>query len=141
MTGKATILVVDDEAAIGDIISAALSKAGYEILYASDAEQAIQTFYREAINLFILDIMMPKMDGFALCEWIRRRSSVPVIMLTARGSVNDIVHGFQVGADDYITKPFTLREPRGARGSDLAPYVLGSGSTTGKGDFDWRPAD
>ncbi len=110
MVEKAKILVVDDEPPIGDIVSTTLGRAGHEVIYAADAQQAIDIFHREPIDLFILDIMMPNMDGFALCEWLRRRSNVPVIMLTAKGSVNDIVHGFQVGADDYITKPFTIKE-------------------------------
>ena len=110
MAAKAKILVVDDEAPIGDIVATVLGKAGYEVHYAIDADEAIAFFQREPLDLFILDIMMPRMDGFALCEWIRRRSSLPVIMLTAQGSVNDIVHGLKVGADDYITKPFTVKE-------------------------------
>ena len=110
MVEKAKILVVDDEPPIGDIVSTALSRAGHEVLYACDAQQAIEIFYRQPIDLFILDIMMPNMDGFSLCEWIRRRSNVPVIMLTAKGSLNEVVRGFQVGADDYITKPFTVKE-------------------------------
>lgn len=110
MAAKAKILVVDDEPPIGDIVATVLGKAGYEVHYAMDADEAIAFFQREPLDLFILDIMMPRMDGFALCEWIRRRSSLPVIMLTAKGSVNDIVHGLKVGADDYITKPFTVKE-------------------------------
>lgn len=110
MAARANILVVDDEPPIGDIVSTALGKAGYQVRYAMDAEQAIEVFQREPIDLFILDVMMPRMDGFTLCEWIRRRSNLPVIMLTAKGSVNDIVHGLKVGADDYITKPFTVKE-------------------------------
>ncbi len=110
MCPKARVLVVDDEAPIGDIICAALGKRGYEVIYAGDAEAAINVFYRERIDLFILDVMMPRMDGFAFCEWLRRRSNTPVIMLTAKGSLNDIVRGFDAGADDYITKPFTMKE-------------------------------
>jgi DNA-binding response OmpR family regulator len=110
MAAKARILVVDDEPPIGDIVSTVLSKAGHQVRYAIDAEHAIEVFQSEPIDLFILDIMMPRMDGFALCEWIRRRCNLPVIMLTAKGSVNDIVHGLKVGADDYITKPFTVKE-------------------------------
>lgn len=110
MCPKARILVVDDEAPIGDIICTALGKRGYDVIYASDAEAAIDVFHREHIDLFILDVMMPRMDGFAFCEWLRRRSNTPVIMLTAKGSLNDIVRGFDAGADDYITKPFTMKE-------------------------------
>jgi DNA-binding response OmpR family regulator len=107
---RAVILVVDDDPPIGDIVSTALGEARYKVLYAMDAKRAIEVFQREPIDLFILDIMMPGMDGFVLCEWIRERCSVPVIMLTAKGSDNDIVHGLKVGADDYITKPFTRAE-------------------------------
>ena len=98
MCPKARILVVDDEAPIGDIICTALGKRGYEVIYASNAEAAIDLFHRERIDLFILDVMMPRMDGFALCEWLRRRSNTPVIMLTAKGSLNDIVRGMPPAA-------------------------------------------
>jgi DNA-binding response OmpR family regulator len=132
MAAKAKILVVDDEPPIGDIVATALGKVGYEVRYAMDAEQAIALFQREPIDLFILDIMMPRMDGFTLCEWIRRRSNLPVIMLTAKGSVNDIVHGLKVGADDYITKPFTVKELEARVGAVLRRAFWGEETTGAK---------
>ena len=110
MRKKTTILVVDDEPPIGDIVASALTRKGYEVIYADGGTSAMQLFQTRPIDLVILDIMMPEMDGFTVCDWLRGRSSVPIIMLTAKGSVNDIVHGFKVGADDYMTKPFSVKE-------------------------------
>ena len=110
MCPQATILVVDDEPPIGDIVSSALSRRGHKIIYAESGQKGLDVFQRQAIDLVILDIMMPDMDGFTVCDWLRSRSDVPIIMLTAKGSVNDVVRGFQLGADDYITKPFSIKE-------------------------------
>jgi len=110
MSQQTRILVVDDELPIGDIVATALSRVGYQVIYAESGPRAMDIFQREPIDLVILDIMMPQMDGFTVCEWLRNRSSVPIVMLTAKGSINDIVRGFRSGADDYITKPFTVKE-------------------------------
>jgi two-component system response regulator MtrA len=110
MDKRPLILVVDDEKPIGDIIKSALSRRGYDVLYAQSGPEATEIFQHQPIDLILLDIMMPEMDGFMVCDWIRERSNVPIIMLTAKGSMNDIVHGFRLGADDYITKPFSVKE-------------------------------
>ncbi len=82
----------------------------YEVEVVEDGVEAIQAFEVDPPELVMLDIMMPRMDGFAVCEYLRKTSDVPIIMLTALGGVNDIVKGFNLGADDYITKPFTFKE-------------------------------
>jgi DNA-binding response OmpR family regulator len=110
MCQQARILVIDDEPPIGDIVSSALSRKGHEVLYAESGQKGIDIFDRQEIDLVILDVMMPDMDGFTVCDLLRTQSTVPIIMLTAKGNVNDIVHGFRLGADDYITKPFSVKE-------------------------------
>lgn len=110
MSQKKTILFIDDEPALGDIVRTALSREGYNVLCAESGRKGMEIFQHQTIDLVILDIMMPEIDGFTVCEWLRRRSSVPIVMLTALGNVPDIVRGFQTGADDYITKPFTIKE-------------------------------
>jgi DNA-binding response OmpR family regulator len=110
MASKATILAVDDEPHVLKLVKANLESSGYKVLTATDGAQAIETAERELPDLVILDIMLPKMDGYAACRRIRDFSSVPVIMLTARSAEVDLVHGFEVGADDYLTKPFAVTE-------------------------------
>jgi len=107
---KATILVVDDEAHVVRLVKANLEPSGYRILTATDGEQALRAVQGESPDLVILDIMLPKMDGYEVCRRIREFSPVPVIMLTARSAEVDLVHGFEVGADDYLTKPFAANE-------------------------------
>jgi DNA-binding response OmpR family regulator len=110
MPKKAIILVVDDEPHVLKLIKANLESSGYKVLTAADGTQAIETVERELPDLVILDIMLPKMDGYSVCGRIREFSIVPVIMLTARSAQVDLVHGFEVGADDYLTKPFDVTE-------------------------------
>ena len=110
MARKATILVVDDEAHVVRLVKANLEPSGYRILTATDGEQALRAVQGESPDLVILDIMLPKMDGYEVCRRIREFSPVPVIMLTARSAEVDLVHGFDVGADDYLTKPFAANE-------------------------------
>ncbi len=110
MARKATILVVDDEPHVVRLVKANLEPSGYKILTATDGEQALQVVQDESPDLVILDIMLPKMDGYEVCRRIREFSPVPVIMLTARSTEVDLVHGFDVGADDYVTKPFAANE-------------------------------
>jgi DNA-binding response OmpR family regulator len=110
MSAKATILAVDDEPHVLKLVRANLESSGYKVLTASDGEQALQLVEAELPDLVILDLMLPKMDGYAVCRRIREFSSVPVIMLTARSAEVDLVHGFEVGADDYLTKPFSVSE-------------------------------
>ena len=104
------ILVVDDEKPISDIISFNLENEGYAIEKAYDGEQALEVFEKSQPDLVILDLMLPKMDGLEVCREIRKQSALPVIMLTAKDSEIDKVLGLELGADDYVTKPFSNRE-------------------------------
>jgi len=110
MSRKASILVVDDEPHVLKLIKANLESSGYKVLTAEDGEQALQLVENERPDLIVLDLMLPKMDGYAVCRRVREFSAVPVIMLTARSAQVDLVHGFEVGADDYLTKPFSVAE-------------------------------
>lgn len=102
------ILVVDDESRMRKLVSDFLTRSNYEVLEAEDGEQALDIFYREKdIALLILDVMMPKADGWQVCREIRAGSKVPIIMLTARGDEQDELQGFGLGVDEYITKPFS----------------------------------
>lgn len=104
------ILVVDDEKPIVDILVFNLKKDGYEILEAYDGETALKLALEEKPDLVLLDVMLPKLDGFTVCRKIREQSNVPILMLTAREEEVDKVLGLELGADDYITKPFMVRE-------------------------------
>ena len=104
------ILVVDDEKNIVDILRFNLSKEGFNILEAFDGEQGLNIALKESPDLVVLDVMLPKMDGFTVCKRIRQSSAVPVLMLTAKEEEVDKVLGLELGADDYITKPFSTRE-------------------------------
>jgi two-component system response regulator VicR len=104
------ILVVDDEKSIVHIISYNLKKEGFEVVTAYDGQQALRLALTENPELILLDIMMPKLDGFEVCRRIREKSQVPIIMLTARAEEVDKVMGLDLGADDYVTKPFGVRE-------------------------------
>ena len=104
------ILIVDDEKPISDIIAFNLENEGYAISKAFDGEEAIEQFEKVQPDLVILDLMLPKMDGLEVCRQIRKNSDVPIIMLTAKDSEIDKVLGLELGADDYITKPFSNRE-------------------------------
>ena len=105
---KLKILVVDDESRMRKLVKDFLVKAGYEILEAGDGEQAIDIFMaNKDIALILLDVMMPKMDGFETCKEIRKYSDVPIIMLTAKSDERDELAGFGLGVDEYITKPFS----------------------------------
>jgi len=110
MTIKGTVLAVDDEPRVMKLLEANLKSSGYSVLTAADGEEALQILEREMPDLVLLDLMLPKMDGYAVCRRIREFSAVPVIMLTARSSQVDLIHGFEVGADDYLTKPFSIAE-------------------------------
>lgn len=104
------ILVVDDEKPIVDILAFNLKKDGHEVLEAYDGETALQMALNEKPDLVLLDVMLPKMDGFTVCRKVREQSNVPILMLTAREEEVDKVLGLELGADDYITKPFMVRE-------------------------------
>ena len=124
----AKILVVDDEASIVTMLAYNLKKEGYDVVTADDGEVALEKFESENPDLLLLDIMMPKMDGYEVCRKIREKSNVPIIMLTARADEVDKVVGLEMGADDYVTKPFGNREliarvKANLRRSDIAPVT------------------
>lgn len=105
---KIRILVVDDESRMRKLVRDFLVREGYEVLEAADGEEALDIFYREReIALIILDVMMPKRNGFEVCKEIRENSKVPIIMLTAKGDESDELNGFELGVDEYISKPFS----------------------------------
>lgn len=105
-----TILVVDDEKPIADILQFNLIKEGYRVICAYDGDEALQKVEEEQPDLMLLDIMLPKRDGMEVCREIRKKYDFPIIMLTAKGSEIDKVLGLEMGADDYVTKPFSTRE-------------------------------
>lgn len=104
------IMVVDDDTTLRNLLVASLERSGYNVVAAADGVEAIALFERKTIDLILLDIIMPNMDGFATCEKIRETSDVPIVILSAMSRPDDMVHGFNLGADDYIAKPFTFRE-------------------------------
>lgn len=110
--GSTQILLVDDEHSIQTLLSYPLRKEGYQVTPALDGREALKRFAEERFDLVILDLMLPRLDGVEVCRELRRHSQVPIIMLTAKGSETDKVAGLEVGADDYITKPFSMREFR-----------------------------
>jgi len=105
-----TVLVVDDEPTIREIVVGYLDREGYETLEAADGNRARELLELDSPDLVVLDVMLPGTDGLELCRWIRSRSRLPVIMLTARGEESDRIVGLELGADDYVTKPFSPRE-------------------------------
>ena len=105
-----TILVVEDEASIAEVVSLYLKRAGYNVQTASDGKQAMNSFERRRPDFVILDLMLPEMDGLSLTQWLRERSNVPIIMLTARRQEIDRITGLEMGADDYVVKPFSPQE-------------------------------
>ena len=110
MDGHLRILVVDDEQKVLNVIKAYLIKEGFQVLTSTDGEEALNIFKNEQIHLIILDLMLPKMSGEEVCNNIRATSSVPIIMLTAKSEEDNKIDGLTIGADDYITKPFSNRE-------------------------------
>lgn len=104
------ILVVDDELKILDVIASYLESQGYFVFQAENGEEALSIFEKENISLILLDLMLPDISGEEICKKIRRKSRVPIIMLTAKVEENDMLTGLEIGADDYITKPFSLKE-------------------------------
>jgi DNA-binding response OmpR family regulator len=113
VTDKPTrILLVDDEQPIQKLLSYPLEKEGYEVVPAMDGQEALDAFDQDQFDLVVLDVMLPKVDGLEVCRRLRARSGVPIIMLTAKADEIDKVLGLELGADDYITKPFSMREFR-----------------------------
>jgi two-component system, OmpR family, response regulator len=112
MPDSSTILLVDDEDSVQKLLTYPLERDGFRVVSARDGEEALQRFAAEPVDLVVLDIMLPKLDGLEVCKRLRAESSVPIIMLTARDDEFDTVLGLELGADDYITKPFSIREFR-----------------------------
>jgi DNA-binding response OmpR family regulator len=112
MPDASTILLVDDEDSIQKLLTYPLEQEGYRVVQARDGEEALERFAAESIDLVVLDLMLPKLDGLEVIKRLRSDSTVPVIMLTARDDELDKVLGLELGADDYITKPFSIREFR-----------------------------
>lgn len=106
------ILLADDEQSVQTLLSYPLRKDGYEVVQAADGREALQRFNEATFDLVVLDVMMPRMDGLEVCRRLRAKSTVPIIMLTAKAEEIDKVLGLELGADDYITKPFSMREFR-----------------------------
>ena len=107
---KATILVVDDEAAVRRVLVMRLQLSGYRVICAEDGEQALEMFHNESPDLVVLDVMLPKLDGFAVCRRLRAESCVPIIFLSAVEAISERVAGLDLGADDYLPKPFSPKE-------------------------------
>jgi len=104
------VLVVDDDRVLADVVAFTLRREGYEVIQAYDGAAGWQRWSNEQPDLLILDVNMPKMDGFTLCQRIRSQADTPIILLTVRGEEDDIVGGLEIGADDYIVKPFSPRQ-------------------------------
>lgn len=107
---KGTILVVDDEASIRRILETRLAMAGYRVVTAADGEEGLAAFHAEQPDLVVLDVMMPKLDGYGVVQELRKTSEVPIVMLTALSEVKDRILGLELGADDYLMKPFSPKE-------------------------------
>lgn len=103
-------LIVDDDLALSDVLSFTMRRAGFQVINAHDGKAALDLWQTEAPDLIILDLNLPKLDGFSVCKWIRTRSDVPIIILSVRDDEEDVVDGLKLGADDYLVKPFSPRE-------------------------------
>jgi two-component system, OmpR family, response regulator len=112
MPDASTILLVDDEESVQRLLAYPLEREGFRVVQARDGEEALERFGRHQIDLVVLDVMLPRLDGLDVCKRLRAESNVPIIMLTARDDELDKVLGLELGADDYITKPFSIREFR-----------------------------
>jgi CheY-like chemotaxis protein len=123
------ILVVEDEQSIRTIIEYALRDAGFSVLSAARGDEALESLRREPVDLVILDLMLPGLDGLEVCKRIRAERSVPIIILSARGEELDKVLGLELGADDYVTKPFSPRELASRGWSRIAPPRCGPASS------------
>jgi DNA-binding response OmpR family regulator len=135
----ARILLVDDEQPVQKLLSFPLEKEGYEVVAAHDGQEALNRFDSERFDLVVLDIMLPKVDGLEVCRRLRAKSAVPIIMLTAKAEEIDKVLGLEIGADDYITKPFSMREFRSRvraalRRADMS-QINGSDEPLSRGDL------
>lgn len=106
---KEHILIIEDEKAIQSVLYELLIEAGYEVSLASDGLEGLSLFQKQSFSLILLDIMMPKIDGYAVCELVRKESKIPIIMLTAMDEEEAQIRAFELQVDDYITKPFSLK--------------------------------
>ncbi|MBN1136196.1 MAG: response regulator transcription factor [Anaerolineae bacterium] len=104
------VLIVDDDRALADVVAFTLRREGFQIIQAYDGEAALQRWREELPDLVVLDVNLPRIDGFAVCQRIREQSNTPILLLTVRGEEDDVVHGLELGADDYVTKPFSPRQ-------------------------------
>jgi len=103
-------LIADDDRVLADVVAFTLRREGFQVIHAYDGEKALQRWAEEQPDLVVLDVNMPKLDGFAVCRRIRAQSDTPILLLTVRGEEDDVVRGLELGADDYITKPFSPRQ-------------------------------
>lgn len=104
------VLIVDDDRVLADVLAFTMRRAGYQIIQAFDGESALQRWAEDRPDLIVLDVNLPKLDGFAVCQRIREQGNTPILLLTVRAEEDDIVYGLELGADDYITKPFSPRQ-------------------------------
>jgi DNA-binding response OmpR family regulator len=130
--GQARILLVDDEQALQTLLTYPLRKEGYDVVVAMDGQEGLDRFGEGRFDLVVLDIMLPKLDGIEVCRRIRTRSRVPIIMLTAKGDEMDKVAGLEMGADDYITKPFSVTEFRSRVKAALRRGGMGTQALAGE---------
>ena len=127
-TPQATLLVVDDEPAVRRVLSMRLQLAGYRVVCAEDGEEALEKFAAEQPDLVVLDVMMPKLDGFAVCRRLRAESAVPIVFLSSLDAIAEKVAGLDLGADDYISKPFSPKELEARIGCILRRVGRGAAS-------------
>jgi DNA-binding response OmpR family regulator len=145
MPDSSTILLIDDEDSVQKLLAYPLEREGFRVLQARDGEEALSRFAAEQVDLVVLDIMLPKLDGLEVCKRLRAESQVPIIMLTARDDELDKVLGLELGADDYITKPFSIREFRSRvrallRRASAARQIGQEGEVIGVGEMTITPA-
>lgn len=136
----AKVLIIDDDAKHSELLQAYFKRFGIKLLCAPDAKHGLKLLTREEPDLLLLDVMLPGMDGFEICREVRKSNNIPIIMLTARGDVIDRVSGLELGADDYIGKPFEPRELV-ARVQATLRRAESTGATTGQLDFDGLSID
>ncbi len=132
MTSAATILLVDDEESVQKLLTYPLEREGFRVLQARNGHEALERFESDHVDLIVLDLMLPRIDGIEVCKRIRATSAVPIIMLTARDDEIDKVLGLEIGADDYITKPFSIREFRSRVRALLRRAQLSAGDLRGE---------